>query len=320
MSPDPTPISAVKYSLDKLESRPIAATDNAVRGVFVYPFSNKWVGLDEWYPGLGTVLACLAITGLVAWLWWPEGRLLLVMFFGSLVPFSMTWTVLGGAEWRLTLFAYAFYLIAAFWVVDKAARLVRSSLVDRGATPWGLVTRHQILRVAATILALVIVAGVWSVAVPYALVREVYSHEGAATIVAGPRDRWFFVDGWSSLVVEGNVTMRIAVKPEAALRIPLPRRDRTRSPCGRIRLCPPWLRNRSCTSHSTGLASRISCLGGIPTASENIKSRSLPASSLLAISAWNCARTPPSNCGTCASSPNERAHCDDRVFVSTVRR
>ncbi len=219
--PDVTPISAVKYSLDKFESRPIAATDNAVRGVFVYPFSNKWVGLDEWYPGLGTVLAGLAITGLIAWLWWPEGRLLLVMFLGSLVPFSMTWTVLGGAEWRLTLFAYAFYLIAAFWVVDKAARLIRSSLADRGAKPWGLVTRHQIVRVAAIILTLVVVAGVWSVAVPYALVREVYSHEGAATIMAGPRDRWFFVDGWSGLVVEGNVTMRIAGNPEAALRIPL---------------------------------------------------------------------------------------------------
>ena len=49
--PDPRPISAVAYSLDKFESRPIAATDNAVRGVFVYPFSNKWVGLDTLVPG-----------------------------------------------------------------------------------------------------------------------------------------------------------------------------------------------------------------------------------------------------------------------------
>ena len=127
--PDVRPISAVRYSVDKFESRPIAATDNAVRGIFVYPFANKWVGLNRWYPGLGTVLAGLAIAGLVAWLWWPEGRLLLVMFFGSLVPFSMTWTVLGGAEWRLTLFAYAFYLIAAFWVVDKAVRFVRAALI-----------------------------------------------------------------------------------------------------------------------------------------------------------------------------------------------
>ncbi len=125
---DARPISAVRYSLQKFESRPIAATDNAVRGIFVYPFSNKWAGLDRWYPGLGTLLAWLAIGGLVAWLWLPEGRLLLVMFLGSLVPFSMTWTVIGGAEWRLTLFAYAFYLVAAFWLVEstRASRATRA--------------------------------------------------------------------------------------------------------------------------------------------------------------------------------------------------
>jgi hypothetical protein len=219
---DVTPMSAVRYSVDKFESRPIAATDNAVRGIFVYPFANKWVGLNDWYPGLGTVLAGLAITGLVAWLWWPEGRFLLAMFFGSLVPFSMTWTVLGGAEWRLTLFAYAFYLIAAFWVVDRGARLVRAAFVARDPKPWAQITRHQILRTASIVLALALAAGVWSVAVPYALVREEFRYTGAATVVAGLRDRWFFVDGWSGLVVEGNVKTRFAAAPGATLRIPLP--------------------------------------------------------------------------------------------------
>jgi hypothetical protein len=218
---DVTPISAVEYSLDKFESRPIAATDNAVRGVFVYPFTNKWVGLNEWYPGLGTALACLAIAGLVAWLWWPDGRLLLVMFLGSLVPFSMTWTVRGGAEWRLTSFAYAFYLIAAFWIVDKAARLARSSLVNRGAQPRPQVTRRQIVHAVTIVASLVVVAGLWWVAVPYALVREVFSYEGAATIAAGTRDRWFFFEGWDGLVVEGNVTLRVSATPRAILRIPL---------------------------------------------------------------------------------------------------
>jgi hypothetical protein len=220
--PDVTPISAVRYSFDKFDARPIAATDNAVRGIFVYPFANKWVGLNEWYPGLGTVLACLAITGLVAWLWWPETRLLLVMFFGSLVPFSMTWTVRGGAEWRLTLFAYAFYLVAAFWVVDKAARFARAALNARDAKPWAHLTRSQILRPVAIVVAIAAIAGAWFVAVPYAIVREALSYEDAATIVAGPRDRWFFVDGWSGLVVEGNVTMRFAAAPGATLRILLP--------------------------------------------------------------------------------------------------
>ena len=221
-APDVRPMSAVAYSLDKFESRPIAATDNAVRGVFVYPFSNKWVGLDKWYPGLGMALACLAIAGLIAWLWSPEGRLLLVMFFGSLVPFSMTWTVLGGAEWRLTFFAYAFYLIAAFWFVDKAVHIARAWLLSSEPRRWAQIPRRQILGRVAIVLALVLVGITWWIAVPYALTREAFRYDGAASIAAGPRDRWFFVDGWSSLVVEGNVTMRFAAPPGANLRILLP--------------------------------------------------------------------------------------------------
>jgi len=219
---DVTPVSAVSYSLDKFKTRPITAADNAVRGVFAYPFANKWVGLDEWYEGLGTALAGLAIAGLIAWLWVPEGRFLLCMFLGSLVPFSMTWTVLGGAEWRLTFFAYAFYLIAAFWFVDKAVHVARAWLLSGDARSWSPVPRRQILVRASIVLALVLTAGVWWLAVPYALTKEALRYDGAASIAAGSRDRWFFVDGWSGLVVEGNVTMRLASPPGASLRILLP--------------------------------------------------------------------------------------------------
>ncbi len=219
---DVKPMSAVAYSSGKFASRPIAATDNAVRGVFVYPFSNKWVGLDRWYRGLGTALACLAVAGLVTWLWSAEGRLVLVMFFGSLVPFSMTWTVLGGAEWRLTFFAYAFYLVAAFSLVDKTVRIARVVFLSRDASLWTQVNRRRILSSAAIVFALVLVAVGWWIAAPYAVTREALHYEGAATIAAGPRDRWFFVDGWSRLVVEGNVTMRFAAPPGADLRIVLP--------------------------------------------------------------------------------------------------
>jgi hypothetical protein len=219
---DVTPISAVSYSLDKFETLPVAATDNAVRGVFVYPFANKWVGLDEWLPGLGTVLAYLAIAGLIGWLWSADGRLLLFMFFGSLVPFSMTWTVLGGAEWRLTLFAYSFYLVAAFWLVDRVARFVRATVIARDTVPWEYMTRRDTERALVAILVIVVVGGLWATAVPYAVAREALTHGEAATIMAGPRDRLFFVDGWSDLVVEGNVTSRFSVAPQATIKIILP--------------------------------------------------------------------------------------------------
>jgi hypothetical protein len=219
---DVQPISAVNYSLDKFESLPIAATDNAVRGVFVYPFANKWVGLDEWLPGLGTVLAYLAIAGLVGWLWSRDGRLLLCMFFVSLIPFSMTWTVLGGAEWRLTLFAYSFYLVAAFWLVDRVARFVRATVIARDTAPWEYVTRRETVRALVAILVIVVVGGLWATAVPYAVAREALTHGEAATIMVGPRDHLFFVDGWSPLVVEGNVTVRYAAEREAMIRLLLP--------------------------------------------------------------------------------------------------
>jgi hypothetical protein len=144
------------------------------------------------------------------------------MFFVSLIPFSMTWTVLGGAEWRLTLFAYSFYLVAAFWLVDRVARFVRATVIARDTAPWEYVTRREILRAAAIVLAIVVVTGVWLIAVPYAVAREALAHGDTATIMAGPRDRWFFVEGWSGLVVEGNVTTRFAEKRAATLRVFLP--------------------------------------------------------------------------------------------------
>ena len=219
---DPRPISAVRYSLDKFESRPIVATDNAVIGLFVYPFNNKWLGLDQWYPGLGAVLSYLAIAGLVAWLWLPEGRLMLLMLFGGLAPFSMTWTVRGGAEWRLTLFAYAFYLIAAFWIIEKAARFGHARLLNRHHESWPQISRRQVTRTIAIVLAIVVVASGWWIGVPYAIAREALAGGDATMIVAGPRDRWFFADGWSDLVVAGNVTSRFAVIPAPTIRIVLP--------------------------------------------------------------------------------------------------
>ena len=108
------------------------------------------------------------------------------MFLGSLIPFSMTWTVLGGAEWRLTLFAYSFYLVAAFWVVDKVARFTRATIVARDTAPWEYVTRREILRAVALVLGIVAIVGLWAFAVPYAVAKESLTHGDEATIIAGP--------------------------------------------------------------------------------------------------------------------------------------
>jgi hypothetical protein len=84
-----------------------------LRGLTTYPFGNKWHGLDYFLPWLALPLAAAAVAGLVLFLRsWP-GRLLLVVLFASLLPYAFTWTIPGGAEWRFTMHAYPFYLVAA---------------------------------------------------------------------------------------------------------------------------------------------------------------------------------------------------------------
>jgi hypothetical protein len=206
--PDPPPMSAVAYTWGKFE-RPLAAADTMVVGMFAYPFNNKWVGLDQWYPGLGRVLSWLAIGGMVGWLWHRDGRLVLCMFFGAMVPFSATWPVRGGAEWRLTLFAYSFYLVAAFWLLSNIPR-------RRGLVP------QNRLAAAVAFAALCVAAIAFLFGMPYAVAREAVLGGQPMVIAAGERDHLFLGDGWSRLVVTGNVRARFATNQTVHIRMPLP--------------------------------------------------------------------------------------------------
>jgi len=210
---EPVPTTAVQYTIDKIQARPIAAADTIVNGLFVYPFANKWDGVDAWYPGLGWALAALAIAGLVGWTWHRDGRFLLLLLLFGLFPFSVTWTVRGGAEWRLTLFAYAFQLLAACWVVEG---LVRNADAIRTLPP------RSIGRGVLLVLALGLVFMGWTHAVPYVVVREALKIGQPAIVPAGLRDWWFFDEGWSRLVVTGNVVSRFATEPVATARLLLP--------------------------------------------------------------------------------------------------
>jgi hypothetical protein len=230
--PDPPPMSAVAYTWGKFE-RPLYAADTMVVGMFSYPFNNKWAGLDRWYSGLGRVLSWMAVAGMVAWLWHPDGRFVLVMFMGALVPFSATWPVRGGAEWRLTLFAYSFYLVAAFSLAEKGlGRLFRATSAKKGVDPFswprgadprtGTGRRPHPLHVGLVGAALVVAGVAFTFGMPYVVAREALQHGHPMVIEAGDRDRFLLADGWSRLVVTANVTGRFATSQTAAIRMPLP--------------------------------------------------------------------------------------------------
>jgi 4-amino-4-deoxy-L-arabinose transferase-like glycosyltransferase len=104
---------------------PVQLARTGLQGVTTVPFSGKWQGLDYLSPWLRRTLAPLAVAGLLLWLARPAGRLMLLVLLGALAPYAFTWNVPGGAEWRFTLLAYPFYLLAALWAVDRGITWLR---------------------------------------------------------------------------------------------------------------------------------------------------------------------------------------------------
>ncbi len=100
------------------------------------------------------------------------------------------------------------FTYAAFCVVDG------SSEPRNGAAGHG--TNRLSPRPFVILLALLTIAAAWTFLMPYAVAREALANGAPVAVMAGPRDRSFFVDGWSGLGVTGNVS-RSATEPTASL-------------------------------------------------------------------------------------------------------
>jgi hypothetical protein len=98
---------------------PRELAENLLAGTTRYPFDNKWQPYAIWSRLAPGLLRVLALTGLVLFLRSAEGRLLLVVLFAALAPFAFTFRIAGGNEWRFTLLAYPFYLVAAALALER---------------------------------------------------------------------------------------------------------------------------------------------------------------------------------------------------------
>ncbi len=200
--------------------RPFQLIDTGLTGLTTYPFTNKWAGLAYLSPWVGPILSAASLAGLLMFVGSATGRLLLVVLVTSLLPYAFTWEVPGGSEWRFTMHALPFYLIAAWLALTRAARLLRPAafaglgrrLRERGRT-------LVIASAAAAVLAL----GAWQglCAVSYLRVRESLRAGEPAVIAAGARDQFFFGPGWSRPMRRGFVTVRRAERSPSVLRLPL---------------------------------------------------------------------------------------------------
>ncbi len=218
--PSEQPMSAAAYVASKIAARPVTALDTGITGLFVQPFTIKWTGFVAWLPRSGEALSWLAMAGLIGWVFSINGRMLLVILFGSLLPYSLTWNVAGGGEWRFTMHAYPFYLLAAM----SAVHLLWRGVGTLSQKPWraNRVGSRQLSWVAAGAAIIALVCGTY-VVLPWFVVRETIAREDDVSIETGTRDLLFFGAGWSKPYVDG-LTFRVSDAERSRIRLPLPSR------------------------------------------------------------------------------------------------
>jgi 4-amino-4-deoxy-L-arabinose transferase-like glycosyltransferase len=199
--------------------RPFRLLDTGLTGLTAYPFANKWAGFDYLSPVVGRVLSVASVAGLLLFLGSPAGRFLLIVLVTSLLPYAFTWEVPGGAEWRFTMVALPFYLIAAWLALARAARLLDPSA--RRDLRARLRVRGRAGAVAGAAAAgLVVAAWAGLSALTYLRVRESLRAGEPAMIAAGARDWFFFGPGWSRPERRGLVTVRRAEHAPAVVWLP----------------------------------------------------------------------------------------------------
>jgi len=219
--PADKPMSATTYVGEKIRARPMAALDTAVTGLFVQPFQVKWTGLDGWVQGTRTMLLWLSLIGMLRWAFLPEGRLMLVILVGSLVPYALTWNVAGGSEWRFTMHAYPLYLTASMAGAAFCYEIA-IALWNRLRNQRIWIPRPQVLRWIAVAGVIALATTVY-LALPWFVVREAIAAGNDVNVQSGGRDAPFFGGGWSDAYTDG-MTFRVSRAANAILRIPLPKR------------------------------------------------------------------------------------------------
>jgi hypothetical protein len=220
--PADKPMSARDYLREKVARAPVATIDTALVGLFVEPFRTKWNGLEGIARWMRPILYWSACAGLMMLLFNPAGRLLLVILVTSLLPYIFTWNIGGGGEWRFTMHAYPFFIVAAFYALAWLAGAAQRAWLERSMPSWAEV-RPRLVRTAAVAAVVAAGCGLY-LAMPWLVVREVLARGHDATVGAGPRDGTFFRRGWSPPHADGTVTARVSLADRAVVWIPLPAR------------------------------------------------------------------------------------------------
>jgi tetratricopeptide (TPR) repeat protein len=142
--------------------------------------------------------------------------------FTSLIPYAFTFEIAGGNEWRFTMHAYPFYLIAGalFLTIITGALLAQNT--------WPLFSNRifskRALLTTIFVLLFILSAG-WILFNQSNFLRkeEAIKADESILIQSGNRDSKFFAAGWYMPVESAGEEVRITKEAEAELLVPLKR-------------------------------------------------------------------------------------------------
>jgi hypothetical protein len=215
-------MTVANYLTGRLFQRPFKFIDTGFEGLTRYPFLNKWKGFIYISPLFSKFLAASALIGLILLLFSSHSRLILLLLLSSLIPYAFTYEIAGGNEWRFTMHAYPFYLIAGglFLTVIIGALFAQNT--------WSLFSDRAFSRRALLItssILLFVLCGGWFLLNQSNFLRkeEAMKADEAILIQSGNRDSRFFTSGWYKPVQFGGEEFRITKGTVAVLSTPLKR-------------------------------------------------------------------------------------------------
>jgi hypothetical protein len=215
---DSVPKDASVLNMFRASFRPFQLLDTVFLGYTSYPFARKW-HFEGFFPPLRPLLSTLALVGGPLLLLGMRGRILWLAWVPAMFPFVFTWRVPGGDAWRLTLFAYPFYLIAAGAALHGLVRLGGSSEARRAALAW-LAGQPRVPWLAALVAVSATLAFLFF-GVYYLTAGEAVRSGQTAVIATSPRDRLFFGRGFGAAEATPNMYVRRSQGGAAEIRLPL---------------------------------------------------------------------------------------------------
>jgi hypothetical protein len=128
----------------------------------------------------------------------------------------LTWRLIG--DWRFTMHAYPFFLIASCVAI---AALCHAAHIRHWRARIAALTRPRVAQWAAALLIIAAIAYGATTHLPVLVAKEQLAAGTPVSITTGPRDGAFFADGWGPYRTDGNVTSRTSTSDFPEIELPL---------------------------------------------------------------------------------------------------